>query len=650
MVESSFRHPLRIIAAAIDPRRSLSAGAMWLIIALAGVFSCAAALWVGHIARDNVLEQHVRRLALETDQLSSELGQTITAHLGAVQTAGALLRTRETSGRPQGLSDVYDELVAAYPQFEWLGIADPDGRIVNSNGAWRAGSDVGKLPWFDAARRSAWIGVIDQTPPAPADLAIRQTAATALGDIAIPIRNQAGYVVGVIAARLSWRRTAEHPTRLTDEVDPRGTTTAYVLDRSGTVLVGPRDSLSASWKGVPEHARDLQLSGSDPSAGFANALQFERLPGGQTVLVSRAPLNAGSEFAPLGLQVLLSEPHRRVYQRADALVARILWVSLSLGVATALIGALGARRLTRRLQRLTLSVTSIDRAGEARIEVPHGRDEVAQLGAAFAHLIDDLGRERSELKTLSNELERRVALRTREVERLADESRYAAIVRERLQMARDLHDTLAHSIMALLSEIRFIRRLQTHDPVSVAGELARAEQLAHEGLREVRTAITQMRVNAVRETGLGPALATAFERFTNHTGVLGEFVAEPEAARFGDVRAETLLRMAQEVLRNIERHAMATRVYMTLQVPEGARLSLVIDDNGIGFDTERPRPGHYGVDGLYEQAELIGATLTIDSHAEGGTRVSISVPLSPQTFCSSPAASSLEQATSLERR
>ena len=112
----------------------------------------------------------------------------------------------------------------------------------------------------------------------------------------------------------------------------------------------------------------------------------------------------------------------------------------------------------------------------------------------------------------------------------------------------------------------------------------------------------------------------------------GEFVADPEAARFGDARAEALLRMAQEVLRNVERHAMATHVTMTLRVLESARLSLVIEDNGIGFDTRAPRPGHYGLDGLHEQAELIGADLTIDSHADCGTTVRISVPLSPQVF------------------
>jgi len=85
---------------------------------------------------------------------------------------------------------------------------------------------------------------------------------------------------------------------------------------------------------------------------------------------------------------------------------------------------------------------------------------------------------------LSGELERRVAVRTREVERLAEESRYAAIVRERLKIARDLHDTLAHSMMAMLSEVRLLRKLEMHDPDSLREELARAEAVAHEGKAE----------------------------------------------------------------------------------------------------------------------------------------------------------------------
>jgi signal transduction histidine kinase len=606
----------------IDPRRSLAAGAMWLIVALAITFSIAAAAWVGSIARANVFEQHVRRLTLETDQLSSDFGQALASRLGAVRAARNILQDPGVAGQQSGLAVVFGELESAYPDLDWIAIADANGVIVSTHGDLPKGSMVASTDWFTAGLREPWLGIID---------GMRQSGnAPVLGDMAAPVLDKAGRVVGVIAAHLSWRRAPNHPERLTDESDPQEATRAYVLNHEGMVLIGPDDIRGKRWNGV--RVDDGKAAAADTFEAATAALHFERLPNGRQVLVSRAPLSAGGGVAALGLQAQLCEPNERVYQRADALALRILWVSLGLGAATALLGTIGARHLTRRLKRLTRSVASVGRNEAARIEVPAGVDEVSQLAGAFAKILDDLQQERRDLKTLSSELERRVAVRTREVERLAEESRYAAIMRERLKIARDLHDTLAHSMMAMLSEIRFLRKLQTHDPASVAGELAHAEEVAHEGLKETRSAIAQMRVNAVRETGLGPALANAFDRFIDHTGLTGEFTADVAAARFGDERAEMILSMAQEALRNIERHARATRVVVTLKSSDDTHLELRIEDNGIGFNPGAHRTGHFGIVGLREQAELIGAELRIDSQPNVGTKISVSLRLSPMAF------------------
>ena len=320
----------------------------------------------------------------------------------------------------------------------------------------------------------------------------------------------------------------------------------------------------------------------------------------------------------------LCEPNERVYQRADAVAIRIFWISLGLGILTALIGIVGARHLTRRLKDLALSVGQVGH-DEIDIEVPDGVDEVAQLGRAFAQILADLREER-------RELERRVAVRTREVERLAEESRYAAIVRERLKIARDLHDTLAHSMMAILSEIRLLRRLHARDPAALGAELERAEAVAHEGLAEARSAISQMRLSAVRETGLGPALASAFGKFIDRTGLSGDFSADEQAARFGDERGEAFLRIALEALRNVEKHAMATRVAVRLRIASGSHLQLLIEDDGIGFDPKAVLPDHFGIVGIREQGDLIGAEVRIESMHNQGTMVLVSLPLSPVAF------------------
>jgi signal transduction histidine kinase len=596
------------------------AGTVWLVVALAASFSLAASLWVGSIARNDILQQHVRRLSLETDQLGSVLSQAVASRLDAIRAAGRGLRNADSADRHAELFSLFEDLRAAYPELDWVALADSTGIVLATGGrspagSMAAGDKVAGSPWFTRGLKGPWIGVIGNAP---------RGQAPAFGELAAPVLDARGAVMGVIAAHLSWHWAPNHMPRLSEAADPRDAAEVLILDSEGLVLVGPEELRGRRWNAVA-----LDATPSDDATSAAP--RFERLPTGRTVLVARSPVSS-SNGSPPAWQVQLDEPNEHVYQRANALAVRILWISLGLGAVTAFVGALGARHLTDRLKRLARSAAAVGRNAATRIDVPQGHDEVAQLAAAFAKILDDLQRERSDLLALSSDLERRVAVRTREVERLAEESRYAAIVRERLKIARDLHDTLAHSMMAMLSEVRLLRRLQAHDPASLAGELARAEQVAHEGLIEARTAITQMRVNAVRDTGLGAALAKAFERFVDHTGLTGEFSADPDAARFGDERAETIFRMAEEALRNVERHAMASHVGVTLATAGGTHLELWIKDDGVGFDPQAPHPGHFGLVGLREQAKLIGAELQIQSKLNQGTTLWLSLRITPEVL------------------
>lgn len=596
---------LKSIVRGVDPRRSLVAGLIWLVVALAAAFASTASWWVGRVAREIVVQQHMRRLVLETDQLGSDLGQSVIARLAAARAAG---QSPDAAG-------VFAYLAGNYPELGWIAAADDTGAIVAGDGSIPLRSKVEATPWFAEGRLRPWLGTLGLATSAHAPV---------LGDLALPVMDPTGRLLAVVAAHLTWRWAAPDLQRLSTSLDPRGSAQTLVVDAEGRVLVGP-DLVGKRWRGTVLDAATL-----DP--GPPDAPRFERMPDGRIVLVASAPIALAHGSPIPGWRVQLSEPREQVYRRANALAARILWISICLGTLTALLGALGARHLTNRLRRLTRSAVAVGRDVSARIEVPQGRDEVAQLAAVFAKILDDLRQERGGLLTLSTELERRVALRTREVERLAEEARYAAIVRERLKIARDLHDTLAHSMMAMLSEVRLLRKLQVHDPHALPDELARAEQVAQDGLNEARNAITQMRLHTVRDTGLGAALARAFERFRDHTGLICAFSTDPEAARFGDERAETLFRMAEEALRNIERHAMATRVTMSLATVGGTHVRLSVIDDGVGFDPGAPRPGHYGLVGLREQAQLVGADLDIVSAPNEGTTLTVTLRIGPEAL------------------
>jgi signal transduction histidine kinase len=602
------RHDLEVMLQDLDPRHSLVAGIIWLMVALAASFAIAASVWAGSVAREIVVQQHVRRLALETQQLASDLGQAVTARIEAVRSAGALSPTA-----------LYEHLSSAYPDLGWIGVADAGGVILAGERAIGVNGNAAHKPWFAQGRSGLWLGLVESSP-APEKVPF-------LGDMSAPLKDPSGRVVGVIAAHLTWAWATSDIQRLSNVLDPRGAAQSLIMDAAGVVVVGPAALRNSAWHGVPVN-ESSPLDSSSQSA----AAHFERLPDGSSVLVTRAALDMLGAKVPGTWQVQLSEPKELVYQRANALAIRIWWISICLGAATAALGAFGARHLTNRLKNLTLSAAAVGRNEVARIEVPSGRDEVAQLAAAFAKVLDDLRQERTELLNLSSELERRVAVRTREVERLAEESRYAAIVRERLQIARDLHDTLAHSMMAMLSEVRLLRKIQVHDPNSLAEELARAEQVAQAGLNEARSAIAQVRSNSSRDTGLGPALSKAIERFKDRTGLTVELAIDGDAARFGDDRADVIFRMTEEVLRNIERHAHASRVRLILQVADRTHLSLLIEDDGVGFDPVVSRPGHFGLVGLKEQAQLIGAEIAIASAPERGTQVRIGLRIAPENL------------------
>jgi signal transduction histidine kinase len=136
----------------------------------------------------------------------------------------------------------------------------------------------------------------------------------------------------------------------------------------------------------------------------------------------------------------------------------------------------------------------------------------------------------------------------------------------------------------------------------------------------------------VRDTGLGPALSKAVERFKDRTGLSVELTIDGDAARFGDERADVIFRMTEEALRNIERHARAARVRISLQAADRSHLTLMIEDDGIGFDPAVSRPGHFGLVGLREQAQLIGADVAIESAPDRGARVRVALRMAPESL------------------
>ena len=221
-------------------------------------------------------------------------------------------------------------------------------------------------------------------------------------------------------------------------------------------------------------------------------------------------------------------------------------------------------------------------------------------------------------------------------EQMATDQRRTALTQERLRLARDMHDTLAHSLMALLTQIRVVRKLRKKLPeVELEHELENLEQVAVSGIAEARAAITQIRHNDVNEIGLDGAIQSLCDRFSEHTEIKTRVRIDKNDSALVQQHAETLFRITEEALHNVERHSKATLVSIELlPIPsaptptedkENTQQSfrLTITDNGVGFSHSGNQPGHYGIRGMEEQAALINGELTVKSKPVYGATISV---------------------------
>ena len=589
----------------IDPRRSLAAAIGWSIIALSACLALAANTWLRGFIRATLLEQHSQRLEAAGEHVVAELETAMRLRLQSVTVVATMLSDDVQQSDLRRLRRSLEAVRHEVPDLIWLAVTDAEGTVVAATDERVIGSNVFQYAWASQGLDVAWI----EEATSPTEHFLKLTA---------PVRNSAGAIVGVVAAQLTWGwvQAVAH--------DIEASPGAWLLiGRDGIVRIGPQALVGRRWADAAEARRpfdvvlaDLGTDASDlpPRIGLRRLAERPHL-------VADAEQPADGMLRKLGWRVAVIQPVDAVAAFAGGIEWRITAVLSALGLAAALGGISVARRLTRRIRRIAASADAVGRGGAQHIEVPAGHDEAARLGAALDRLLSSLQRERDELRTLNAELDRRVAERTEQIHRLALESRDAAVVRERLRLARELHDTLAHSMMAMLTEIRVLKRLASTQPQQLPEELLRAEQAAREGLEEARHAIDQLRSNPVRQVGLGAALAELARNFGERLGIAVHCTIEPGLATLADEAAETVFRIGEELLRNIERHAGARQVRIVLRRADPTQACLEVADDGCGFDPQAPRPGHYGLVGLHEQAQVIAARLQIDSRQGQGTRV-----------------------------
>ena len=225
-------------------------------------------------------------------------------------------------------------------------------------------------------------------------------------------------------------------------------------------------------------------------------------------------------------------------------------------------------------------------------------------------------RQRIRLTTLIGELERSRA----ETSRL---SREAGIAAERARLAGEIHDTLAQGFTSIVTLAQAIEVEFVAEPAAAKRHLHLIEATARENLTEARTMVTQLTPSALDGATLPAAIRRQCEAFSAESAIELELNVDDPAPPLGMAADVVLLRVAQEALANVRRHARATRVRVDLTVDdEAVRLSL--SDNGIGLSE-----GHmegFGLRGIRTRVTQAGGRVSIGPTPGGGTTVAVEVP------------------------
>lgn len=199
-----------------------------------------------------------------------------------------------------------------------------------------------------------------------------------------------------------------------------------------------------------------------------------------------------------------------------------------------------------------------------------------------------------------------------------------ATVEERNRIARDIHDSLGHSLAALNIQMEIALTLWQEAPQKAYEFLQEAKQLGSDALKAVRQSVSELRADPLQGQLLEGAIATLIQEFHHTTGIHLDSsiqLVHPVSQQHNTA----IYRLVQESLTNILKHARATVVQIHIQATD-QELQVNIQDNGQGFQVQENRSG-FGLQGMRERTVALGGTLTIESSPGSGCCVLAIFPL-----------------------
>jgi signal transduction histidine kinase len=212
---------------------------------------------------------------------------------------------------------------------------------------------------------------------------------------------------------------------------------------------------------------------------------------------------------------------------------------------------------------------------------------------------------------------------------LAAAERREGVLEERQRLSREIHDTLAQGFTSIVMHLEAAEGALSGDTETLRKHIDRARSTARDSLDQARRVVQDLRPDLLEKGTLPEAIGRTAARWTGESSISVTTKTTGTPIPLPPNFEVTLLRVTQEALSNIRKHAQATNVQVTLSYMDDLVI-LDVHDNGVGLEGAEPSPfsSGYGLQAMRERVENCGGTLSIESDPEEGTTVVAMIPLS----------------------
>jgi PAS domain S-box-containing protein len=351
-----------------------------------------------HVASAQVRSSIGSNLAELANQTTSRLDRSMFERWREVR----LMADRISGAQdPQQVRAEFEAMQRTYPNYSWIGLVAPDGRVRAATGGLLVDASVAARPWFRNAQEGVSVGDVHEAVllakllPNPGGEPMRFV------DIAFPITWPAQARPGVLGVHLSWQWAREVERAIFVPVGRARAVEPLIVSNTGVVLLGPPDVLGVT----------LSLDSLRAAATGAGST-VERWPDGRDYLVGYSHDKGYMGYPGLGWRVLVRQDVDAAFAPVRDLQRQVLFWGLVVAALFSLLGWMAARLVTRPLMQLARAARDLEADGPRRPLRDDSYREVAQLGTALDAMVANLQQKEAALRELNASLERRVEERT----------------------------------------------------------------------------------------------------------------------------------------------------------------------------------------------------------------------------------------------